>query len=71
MPNHHVAWIKGWGGNPTMHPMVGQIIQDVQSLQTKGKGRKSNDKCPYHEVEWQKDQDILQSQPDFENKWKL
>jgi hypothetical protein len=46
IPNQHVAWMDGHGGNPTQHPTVTKVISDIQALQTKGIGAKPNDKWP-------------------------
>jgi len=69
MPNQHVAWIDGRGGNPTIHKMVQQLIKDVVAIETKGLGKAPNDKHPCRQVEWNKMLEMLRREPDFENRW--
>ena len=71
MPNQHVAWIEGRGGNPTLHKMVSQFIKDVIALETKGLGKRSNDKRQYRQVEWNKVLEMLRREPDFDFRWKF
>jgi hypothetical protein len=71
MPNQHAAWIEGRGGNPTLHHSVLKVINDVTALETKGKGRKANDKRPYRQPEFDKLLEILRAFCDFDNRWKF
>lgn len=52
MPNRHVKWIEGLGGNPTQHVSVTQFIGEVQRKETCGQGVKANDKRECREVEY-------------------
>jgi len=71
MPNQHLGWIDGRGGNPTIHKMVQQFIKDVVALETKGLGKKPNDKRPYRQAEWDKVLEMLRRDDDFETRWKF
>jgi len=71
MPNQHVAWIDGRGGNPTLHKMVSQFIKDVIALETKGLGKPPNDKRPYRQAEWDKLLEMLRREEDFDHRWRL
>jgi len=71
MPNQHVAWIDGRGGNPTLHKMVSQFIKDVIALETKGIGKSPNDKRQHRQPEWNKLLELLRREEDFDHRWKL
>jgi len=70
MPNRHVKWMEGIGGNPTQHVSITQFIGDVERKETRGLGRKANDKRAYREAEYFKVLELFRSQEDFDHKWK-
>ena len=71
MPNRHVAWLEGRGGNPTQHQMVSKLISDIQAKETKGEGKKANDKRPYRQIEFDKLLEILRNKDCFDEKFKF
>ena len=69
MPNQHVAWLDGRGGNPTQHGLITKFLKDVEGLETKGLGKKANDKRAYRQIEWDKKLELLRQRTDFQTQW--
>jgi hypothetical protein len=52
-PNKHVPWLEPHGGNPTQHRSINELIAKVRKAETRGIGKKPNDKRPYTREEFQ------------------
>lgn len=71
MPNQHVGWIEGVGGNPTQHALVNNFIKLCRHQEQKGLGKDPNDKRPYRQLEFDKLLEILRDKDDFDHKYKF
>jgi hypothetical protein len=54
MPNKHVPWMEGTGGNPgggnpTCHISINVLIKKIKKKECRGQGKKANDKGAYTE----------------------
>jgi len=70
MPNRHVKWMEGIGGNPTQHVSITQFIGDVERKETRGQGVKANDKRAYREAEFFMVLQLFREEEDFDHRWK-
>jgi hypothetical protein len=64
-PNKHVPWMENRGGNPTQHRSINELIQRVKKFETRGQGKKANDKRPYTREEFRKKIEIFRSNNDW------
>jgi hypothetical protein len=60
-PNKHVPWMEGHGGNPTQHRSISELVLKVKKYETRGQGKKANDKRPYTREEFRKKVEIFRS----------
>ena len=75
MPNKHVAWIDGTGGNPscgnpTRHRSIAQIIKKVKKKECRGQGVKPNDKRAYTKEEFNKVLELFRAEADWDHQYK-
>ena len=38
MPNKHVAWVEGRGGNPTRHQSLTELLVKIETMEARGVG---------------------------------
>ena len=70
MPNKGTAWIDGFGGNPTRHSQVHDVIRSIEAKEVKGLGVSANDKRAYREAEFMKVLELFCEQQDFDHQMK-
>ena len=64
MPHKNVKWIDG-KGNPTMHPSVHKVIQDVKKAEARRLGKRSQTKRPLKTAEFRKTFEIFRAQKNW------
>jgi hypothetical protein len=75
MPNKHVAWIDGHGGNvscgnPTRHRSISELIKKVKKKECRGQGVKANDKRAYSKEEFYKVLELFRDESDWDHQYK-
>ena len=70
MPDWHLKWMGGLGGNPTQHVSITQFIGEVERKETRGQGRPANDKREHKEAEHFKVSELLRASDNFDHRWK-
>jgi hypothetical protein len=75
MPNKHVPWIDGTGGNPscgnpTRHKSISALIKQVKKQECRGQGKKANDKRAYTKLEFYKVLELFRAEADFDHQYK-
>jgi hypothetical protein len=75
MPNKHVAWIDGVGGNrscgnPTRHKSISELIKKVKKKECRGQGVKANDKRDYTKEEFNKILELFRAESDWDHQFK-
>ena len=59
MPNKHVAWIEGRGGNPTKHRSLTELLTKIETMEARGPGVEGKDVREYSSEEWYKVLELL------------
>jgi hypothetical protein len=76
MPNKHVPWIEGLGGNsnggnPTRHRSVSEVIKKVKKKECRGQGKPANDKRAYNKAEFYKVLELFRAETDWDHQYKF
>ena len=59
MPNKHVAWVEGHGGNPTRHRSLTELLAKIETMEARGLGVDGKDMRDYSKDEWYKVLELL------------
>ena len=53
------------------HHTLTKLLGDIGALETKGRGKKANDKRPYTQLEFEKLLELLRNKEDFDQRYKF
>lgn len=67
MPNCHIPWMDGRGGNLMIHRSLNELIAKVKKHKVRGLGRDSNKKRGYASAEFRHLIQLLCAQDDFDS----
>lgn len=68
MPNRHAPWIDGRSGNPTRHQSITTAPEQLERLETAGRGVAPNDKRPHRDAECSLVLELLRKEREFETR---